>query len=377
MAKLFYSLEEAAQRLGKSTDEIQEMAASGQLQEFRDRDSLVFKREQVDLLAGNGGGIGGGDLDGSSIGLADSGMGGIDLGSLSDASGSGSGMGSGTGMGSGEIDESRVPLGDSDLGGPLDLGLEASGSLPGLDLGGESSIGLGGSAAASGIDLAASDAGGLDLGGSALDGSELGGVDLSGGSDAGAGDGHSTGISIFDADETDDSDPAAQTQITDDIGYTPEFANQDAGASGSGLLDLTREADDTSLGADLLDDLYGGSETMSEDEAAAVGDESALFESTGAESDVSAVGAAAGAAAGAIAYQEPYDGKWSGILGGAALGMTLTLVLIFSLAVLSAVNAGGPLLELVASNPWMYVGIAAGAIAICTVVGMVLGKRNG
>ena len=50
MAKLFYSLEDAAQRLGKSTDEIQEMAASGQLQEFRDRDSLVFKREQVDLL---------------------------------------------------------------------------------------------------------------------------------------------------------------------------------------------------------------------------------------------------------------------------------------------------------------------------------------
>lgn len=52
MAKMFYSLEEAAAKLGKSEAEVKQMAASGQLQEFRDRDRLVFKREQVDLLAG-------------------------------------------------------------------------------------------------------------------------------------------------------------------------------------------------------------------------------------------------------------------------------------------------------------------------------------
>ncbi len=53
MAKMFYSLEEAATKLNMDTDEVQALAESGQLQEFRDRDKLMFKVEQVDLLAGD------------------------------------------------------------------------------------------------------------------------------------------------------------------------------------------------------------------------------------------------------------------------------------------------------------------------------------
>ncbi len=53
MAKMFYSLEEAATKLGMDTAEVQSLAESGQLQEFRDRDKLMFKVEQVDLLAGD------------------------------------------------------------------------------------------------------------------------------------------------------------------------------------------------------------------------------------------------------------------------------------------------------------------------------------
>ena len=53
MSKLFYTVEEAASRLGMSADEVQELGASGQLQEFRDRDRLMFKKDQVDLLAGD------------------------------------------------------------------------------------------------------------------------------------------------------------------------------------------------------------------------------------------------------------------------------------------------------------------------------------
>lgn len=56
MAKMFYTLEEAAQKLGMSEDEVRTLGESGQLQEFRDQDRLMFKREQVDLLAGDGGG---------------------------------------------------------------------------------------------------------------------------------------------------------------------------------------------------------------------------------------------------------------------------------------------------------------------------------
>ncbi len=66
MAKMFYSLDEAAAKLGKTAAEVREMASRGQLQEFRDRERLMFKREQVDLLAG------GGEDDGV-IPLADSG----------------------------------------------------------------------------------------------------------------------------------------------------------------------------------------------------------------------------------------------------------------------------------------------------------------
>src|SRR5262245_20773972 len=71
MAKMFYTLEETAKKLGVSADKVREMAASGQLQEFRDRDKLVFKREQVDLLSGDEGGSSPGDS--ATIPLADSG----------------------------------------------------------------------------------------------------------------------------------------------------------------------------------------------------------------------------------------------------------------------------------------------------------------
>lgn len=345
MAKLFYSLEEAAQRLGKTHDEVKAMASSGQLQEFRDRDRLVFKREQVDLLAGGGDddALGNDPLGGSSIGLADSSPGPLDLGDLDGDAGGGAGLGDASG--------SHISLADSGLG---DLNLEASGSQPGIDLGNEGGLGLG--ASGSGLD-----AGGLD----------------SGEFDSGAGDGQSTGISIFDADEADDADPSAQTQISDDLGYTPEFAMQDAGSSGSGLLDLTREADDTSLGANLLDDLYGGKDSMGEDEAAQVGDESALFESTGAESDVSTVSAAGVAGGGVLAFAEPYDGTWSGILGGVSLGMVLTLALVLTVSIFSMLGMGAGLLTLIAGNPLMWVGVCAGVIVVFAIVGLLLGKRSG
>lgn len=56
MAKMFYSLEEAAAKLGKSADEVKAMGERRELETFRDRDRLMFKVEQVDLLAGKGGG---------------------------------------------------------------------------------------------------------------------------------------------------------------------------------------------------------------------------------------------------------------------------------------------------------------------------------
>ena len=69
-----------------------------------------------------------------------------------------------------------------------------------------------------------------------------------------------TGVSVFDAGEVDDADPMAQTAMT--AGIDDEELALESVGSGSGLLDLTRESDDTSLGAELLDEIYpGGSQT--------------------------------------------------------------------------------------------------------------------
>ena len=86
MAKMFYTVEEVCSKLEKNEDEVRELVRSGQIQEFRDRDKLMFKVEQIDLLAsgdedtsdlnleleGSGGSTGMPAPDDSSIGLADS-----------------------------------------------------------------------------------------------------------------------------------------------------------------------------------------------------------------------------------------------------------------------------------------------------------------
>ncbi|MHC4611413.1 MAG: helix-turn-helix domain-containing protein, partial [Planctomycetota bacterium] len=86
MAKMFYTLEEVCEKLGKTQDEVKHMIESGQIQEFRDRDKLMFKVDQIDMLAGGeedtgevkleledtSGGSGLGLAEESSIGLVDS-----------------------------------------------------------------------------------------------------------------------------------------------------------------------------------------------------------------------------------------------------------------------------------------------------------------
>jgi hypothetical protein len=64
----------------------------------------------------------------------------------------------------------------------------------------------------------------------------------------------SEGISIFDAEdlEIETADPMAKTQIVSSI---EDQINLEGVGSGSGLLDLTRESDDTSLGAEVLDNI--------------------------------------------------------------------------------------------------------------------------
>ncbi len=136
MAKMFYTLEEASSKLGMSEEEVQNLAESGQLQEFRDRDRLMFKVDQVDLLAGDDEG----DAD-EEIGLADSGPG-LEPLSLS-SSGTGtspgldmSGTNEGTGISifdaeEGAADANEETLVTGGLGGS-GFAMDAGGSGSGL-----------------------------------------------------------------------------------------------------------------------------------------------------------------------------------------------------------------------------------------------------
>jgi hypothetical protein len=286
MAKMFYSLEEAAERLGKSAAEVQQMASSGQLQEFKDRDKLMFKREQVDLLAGGGKSESGGFIplagnEGSSIGL-----------SLEDSA-SGSRAGSKGGSGHIELDDPAAK--------------------------------------------------------------------------------EKSGISIFDTESTEEGDPSAVTRITETRAGGDDLTLESVG-SGSGLLDLTREADDTSLGADLLEDVYkpdeegaGGSQTQGA---------SGLFETTAAPSDVAAAAAAAGMPVGMVAA-EPYDGLWSGITGGLALAAAIVIAVSLTSVLLGLMGADNPILQMFNGNVLAFAGGALGLMLVFAIVGAVLGKRTG
>jgi len=54
MAGMFYSLQETAERLGKTEDEVKQLATDGKLREFRDGSNLLFKIEEVNALMSEG-----------------------------------------------------------------------------------------------------------------------------------------------------------------------------------------------------------------------------------------------------------------------------------------------------------------------------------
>jgi len=115
MAKMFYTAAEAAEKLGKSVEDVMKMASSGEIQSFKQDDEEMFRVEQIDMLAEDD------DLGDIEIALEDSG--------ISDPLG---------------LSGSAAAI---DLGGDDDSGQSAAG---GLDLSGE--IGLEDSAAPSAED---------------------------------------------------------------------------------------------------------------------------------------------------------------------------------------------------------------------------------
>ncbi len=292
MSKMFYSAEEAAEKLGKTVEEVMEMASSGEIQSFKQDDQDMFRVEQIDMLAEDD------DLGDIEIALEDSGV--------------------------------SDPLGLSGSAAAIDLGGDASGdsALGGLDLSGE--IGLEDSAAAGADD-------------SFLAGSGMG-----------------TGISAFEAG----SDASGGDLLDDDLSL-------ETIGSGSGLLDLTRESDDTSLGAELIEEVY------SSDDSGAPASASGLFEAVGdGGSGLDDIAAPVGGMSAVPVMVEAYEGDWSGLGVGMGIVAVAALCLVALMAFVTGNGTLPAIAEMMTSNLTVWAGGLVGGLIIFGLLGFFIGKAS-
>ncbi|MCC7193085.1 MAG: helix-turn-helix domain-containing protein [Phycisphaeraceae bacterium] len=282
MAKMFYTIEETAEKLKLSTDQVREMATSGKLQQFRDRDKLMFKREQVDNLAG-------GESDPN--------------------------------------DESSIPLASSGDTDAISLTDEKPPRKEDPR--------------------------------------------------------QATGVSVFDSSEVEHADPMAQTQVTTPIADQEQLALESVG-SGSGLLDLTRESDDTSLGAELLDEIYPGGEGGGAAKGASVPGSSGVFDGAIAlESGASGLenlqpnDTAQVAMVNMTPEEEVYDPAGSGMTTGALLVATFILIVGLFLASSAVVDVPSKITAAMAgANVLVYAGIAIVVALVFAAAGFFIGKTQ-
>lgn len=340
MAKMFYRFEEAKQVLNMSDEQLKQMTREGRLREFRDGTQIMYKADQVDALR-------------SELGLGDS-----------------------------------VDLGPSDTGGPIGLAdtkaNTASGSVISLadttskddtatDLGLSSNTGSGTAISpsltntGSAIGLTSTSTGSaIGLQGTGA-GSVAGMQGTKGGSSIGlANTGTASGISVLGLDEGGTADPSAATAMGGSFGGEPSL---EAMGSGSGLLDLSRERDDTSLGAPVLDEIHaGGSRSGS-----SVGPISG-----GPISGVAATSAAARAGTMPVFVTE--TDSFSGFATGAAAASLLLIIPAIYAIAAGAMGARPTLLHSVLGErgaPFLYV-FGAGLLLMLVVgaIGFFVGKKR-
>ena len=174
-------------------------------------------------------------------------------------------------------------------------------------------------------------------------------------------------------------DSAAQTQIQSAI--DDQFSLEGVG-SGSGLLDLTRERDDTSLGAELLDEIYPGGEGAKAE--AGIGSSSGIFEPSAAEvlSGPSGLEHVAStpptAPVGQAEIIEAYDSS-SGMVGGMALAATLAIALTIFIAVLNMQDLHPDWVRGITGNTnsiIIFSGCAVLVTILLALVGLFVGKAS-
>lgn len=166
------------------------------------------------------------------------------------------------------------------------------------------------------------------------------------------------GISIFDDEdlEIEAADPMAKTQIAPSL---EDQISLEGSGSGSGLLDLTRESDDTSLGAEVLDHI-----DMDSGIGAAL--ETKVPEATYAP-EPEAVAAEMPMVVEAV---DTASGLFSGLLVGCAL-----VALLLSVVMLSTMSGQAfTLVESLQDNMAIVLLGVTIVVGVCGAVGLLLGK---
>ncbi|HEY1628500.1 MAG TPA: hypothetical protein VGF52_01505 [Tepidisphaeraceae bacterium] len=331
MAKMFYTLDETKSALAKNEEEIKQYTREGRLREFRDGPRLMFKADQVEALKNE------------------------------------LGVGSGSGLSDTNIGESGAPI------GLIDSRTASATGISLVDSDTTSHSGLTGAGMQLKDDTAMGDLG--SLGGTATNiPSPSPGV-IGTGSMAGTRAGGS-GINVLGESATP-ADPAAQTAISSGV---PDQISLEGVGSGSGLLDLTRESDDTSLGAELLDEIApGGTKRGSRAGGSGTGAGGSTVGggTVAGGSAAGATGMGTGRRVGTPIFVEAPD-SLAPALGGAALGAVIMIVFA-GFALMSAVmDTRPPILDSMKNLSMLVLaGIGFGVAIIMAILGAVLGKVTG
>lgn len=390
MATDYLTFEQVCEKLGKSADEVRSLIAEGKLGEIRDGDTAYYKPDEVETIAAKEGSsivdlalseeI---DADDEASSFADA------LSSLADAS---SDLGVLEDAAESPV-EAEAPV-EVDLEAPAELEpaeMEpaelgpADSDVPELsledfpeDLPAEPATGGSAFDLEPVLDSAAGSGEVPDLGlsGSSILGLESADEASEAQKSPAKEDTHvKVGISVFDDDELDvESDPMGETQISAGV------EELETVGSGSGLLDLTRESDDTSLGAELLDVISptDGGETQTADDAIEVLGSDDTVEDSGP--DLEAVEAVED-----VEDAEPVDAmaaipaprvSTAIMPGGAALNVCMLLG-ILALALLGLATAGylqgvwPAMIMGEISKGVMHYSVFGGAAAVALIIGVV------
>ncbi len=166
------------------------------------------------------------------------------------------------------------------------------------------------------------------------------------------------GISIFDDEdlEIESADPMAKTQIAPSI---EDQTSIEGVGSGSGLLDLTRESDDTSLGAEVLDHIDIDNEVGS----GLTGEISEPAPYTPPQEMVMVEAAAS----------EAMDAN-SGLFSGMVIAASLVMMLLGMVAVAAMQDALPGFVEGMSQSLGAVIGGCLVVIAIGAVAGFLMGK---